>query len=117
MEIWHNPRCSKSRATLALLEEHGATPTVRRYLDDAPSVAELTAALDALGLQPWELVRRGEAAFKDAGMREWSREPADRARWIAAMAATPALIERPVVLTQDGRAALGRPPEQVLDLL
>ncbi len=117
MEIWHNPRCSKSRATLALLEEHGATPTVRRYLDDAPSITELTTALGALGMQPWELVRRGEAAFKNAGMGSWSRDAADRARWIAAMVASPVLIERPVVIGDDGRVVLGRPPEQVLDLL
>jgi arsenate reductase len=117
IQIWHNPRCSKSRATLALLEEQGVEVTVRRYLDDAPSVAELDAALTALGLQPWELVRSGEAAYVEAGLGTLARDASTRDAWIAAMAAAPALIERPVVITADGRAVIGRPPTQVLDLL
>lgn len=115
MEIWHNPRCSKSRQTLALIEEAGVTPTVRQYLHEPPTVEQLDATLTALGLEPWQLVRRGEAEFKDLGMGDWPKE--DRARWIEAMVANPKIIERPVVIAEDGRAVVGRPPENVEDLL
>ena len=116
MEIWHNPRCSKSRATLGLLEEAGVTPDVRRYLDDPPAAAELRRVLGLLGMQPWELVRTGEDAYGELGMDGWDRTPADTERWIAAMAEHPRLIERPVVVDGD-RAVLGRPPEDVRTLL
>jgi arsenate reductase len=117
IEIWHNPRCSKSRATLALLQEQDVEVTVRRYLDDAPTVTELDVALRALGVQPWKMVRRGEAAYGDAGLDVLAQDASTRDVWIAAMAAAPAIIERPVVLTDDGRAVIGRPPNQVLELL
>ncbi len=109
--IWHNPRCSKSRQTLALLEEHGHRPTIRLYLDDAPGADEIRAVLGALGRPAGALVRKGEAEFRELGLKD-----ADAARLIEAMAAHPRLIERPVVLA-NGRAALGRPPEAVLDIL
>lgn len=109
--IWHNPRCSKSRATLALLEARGIAVEVRLYLDDPPSREELRRTLDALGLQAIDLVRTGEPAFAALGLTRGT----DEAALVAAMAAHPRLIERPVVL-HDGRAALGRPPEAVLDL-
>lgn len=116
MEIWHNPRCSKSRAALALLEDAGVAPDVRRYLDDPPSADELRRVLGLLGLQPWELVRTGEDAYRERGMGEWPRRAADVDRWVEAMVAAPRLIERPVVV--DGaRAVVGRPPEQVRSLL
>lgn len=108
--IWHNPRCSKSRQTLALLAEKGIDPEVRLYLADPPSEAELIAVLDQLGLGSRDLIRKGETAYKEAGPRD-----ADDAALIAAMAANPALIERPVVI-HGGRAALGRPPQNVLQL-
>jgi arsenate reductase len=113
MEIWHNPRCSKSRQTLALLEERGAAPEVRRYLDEPPTADQLDAALRALGLEPWELARMGEARAQELGLAEL---PHDREAWIETMVANPILIERPIVLTDSG-ARLGRPPESVLDLL
>ena len=109
--IWHNPRCSKSRETLALLEAQGIAPTIRLYLQDPPSEAELQDALARLALPARDLVRRKEAAFRDAGLSAYSSDAA----LIAAMAANPVLIERPVVLHRD-RAALGRPPEAVLAL-
>lgn len=109
--IWHNPRCSKSRATLKLLEERGIVPEVRRYLDAPPSEAEIRAALAALGLQAADLVRRKEPEFKAAGLSAQSSED----ELIAAMAKTPKLIERPIVFV-DGKARLGRPPEAVLEL-
>lgn len=114
MEIWHNPRCTKSRQTLTLLEGAGVQPTVRRYLDDPPTVTELDAALTALALEPWELTRMGEARAKELGLKD--REH-DRAAWIELMVADPILIERPIVIADDGRAVVGRPPERVSELL
>ncbi len=113
MEIWHNPRCTKSRQTLALIEEAGVEPTVRRYLDDPPTAEELDATLTRLGREPWEVVRMGEAIAKELGLRDWDH---DRERWIEAMVANPKLIERPIVVVGD-RAVLGRPPENVKELL
>ena len=109
--IWHNPRCSKSRQTLALLEERGIGPAVRLYLDDAPSTTELAEVLNHLGIRPWELLRRGEKVFKELGL---DKDSADKAL-IEAMSANPILIERPIVI-HGGGAALGRPPESVLGL-
>ena len=109
--IWHNPRCSKSRQTLALLEEHGISPAVRLYLDDAPSTNEVAEVLSQLGIKPWELLRRGEKVFKEMGL---DKDTADEAL-IKAMSANPILIERPIVI-HSGGAALGRPPESVLGL-
>ncbi len=114
MEIWHNPRCSKSRQTLGLIEEAGVEPEVRRYLDDPPSRERLAEVLDLLGMRPVDLVRRGEAEFKELGMSSWDEDDTDR--WLDAMVAHPKLIERPVVI--DGnRAVVGRPPQNVQDLL
>lgn len=116
MEIWHNPRCSKSRATLGLLEDAGVTADVRRYLDDPPSPDELRRVLDLLGMQPWELVRTGEHAYRELGMAGWERTDAAAETWVEAMAEHPRLIQRPVVIDGD-RAVLGRPPEDVRELL
>lgn len=110
--IWHNPRCTKSRETLALIEERGIAPTVRKYLEDAPTEDEIRAALAALGLTALQAMRTKEPEFKAQGLSNDS----DEASLIAAMAATPKLIERPVVFA-NGKARLGRPPEQVLDIL
>ncbi len=109
--IWHNPRCSKSRQTLALLEERGPV-TVRKYLEDAPSAEEIRTAARALGLPPIEMMRKGEKLFKEL---ELSSDLPDE-KLIAAMAEHPILIERPIVFV-DGRAKIGRPPESVLVLL
>ncbi len=110
--IWHNPRCSKSRATLALLEDRGVEPVVRLYREDAPSEAEIKAVLAMLGVSAAALVRKGEAVFKELGLSKDSSE----VELISAMAAHPVLIERPVVISA-GKAALGRPPESVLEIL
>jgi arsenate reductase (glutaredoxin) len=117
LTIWHNPRCSKSRATLGLIAEAGVEPDVRRYLDDPPSPAELEAALAALGLEPWELARMSEPLAAELGLADLPRDAGVRKRWIAILSANPKLIERPVVLAGDGRAVLGRPPENVAELL
>ncbi len=108
--IWHNPRCSKSRETLALIEDKGDI-TIRKYLDDAPTEAEIRAALALLGLKPIEMMRPRETAFRDMGLSK--TDPDDML--IAAMAQEPKLIERPIVFAH-GKAALGRPPEAVLAL-
>ncbi|GHF15723.1 arsenate reductase [Kordiimonas sediminis] len=112
LTIWHNPRCSKSRQTLALLEEKGQTPDVRLYLEDTPDAAEIKNVLKALGIEARALMRTKEAEYKEQGLQDITDEDA----LIAAMIKTPKLIERPVVL-KDGKAAVGRPPENVLSLL
>ncbi|MEM7568490.1 MAG: arsenate reductase (glutaredoxin) [Pseudomonadota bacterium] len=109
--IWHNPRCSKSRQTLALLEERGLTPTIRKYLEDAPSEQELKAALAALGKTAVEITR-----VKDSGYKELADGVTTEDQHIALLAANPKYIERPIVF-HDGKAALGRPPEAVLEIL
>jgi arsenate reductase len=110
--IWHNPRCSKSRQTLALIEERGVQPQVRKYLEDPPGEEEIRAALAALGRAPIEAMRVKEARFKELGLSGDS----DSETLIRAMAENPVLIERPIVF-RGSKAALGRPPEAVLDLL
>jgi arsenate reductase len=111
--IYHNPRCSKSRQTLALLEENGETPEIVHYLDFPPTEAGLQDLLAKLGLKPRELMRKGEDIFKEKGLADASLTDA---QLVAAMVEHPILIERPVVVKGD-RAVLGRPPENVLELL
>lgn len=111
IRIYHNPRCSKSRATLALLEERGIEPEIVRYLDDPPGADELRQLLGMLDRTPRELARRGEDAWRDLQLAD-----ADDETILAAMVSHPKLIERPIVVNGD-RAALGRPPEAVLDIL
>ena len=112
LEIWHNPRCTKSRQTLALLEEKGLTPKIRLYLTDPPDSKTLDQVLRALGKEPRELIRRGEAEYKSLGLDDPAKS---RKELIQAMVEHPILIERPVVI-HGKKAALGRPPEQVLAL-
>ena len=114
LTLWHNQRCSKSRSAREILEAAGVGFEERRYLDDPPSAAELDAVLNALNKEPWEIARMGEEVAKQIGLRD---EPHDRARWIDLMVANPALIERPILVTADGRAVVGRPPEAVRALL
>lgn len=111
--IYHNPRCSKSRQTLQLLEEKGINPTVRLYLEDSPSAEELTAVIAKLGISPRELLRKGEDAYKE---NQLSNKELSDATLINAMVEFPKLIERPIVIKGE-QAKLGRPPEQVLDIL
>jgi arsenate reductase len=109
--IYHNPRCSKSRQTLALLEERGIEPVVIPYLEAPPDTATLRALLDKLGIGARDLVRRKEAPYQELGLANASDD-----ELVAAMVSHPVLIERPIVVTPKG-AALGRPPENVLDVL
>ncbi|ROO83886.1 arsenate reductase [Actinocorallia herbida] len=105
MEIWHNPRCSKSRAALAALSGSGAEFTERRYLEDAPTVADLEDVLTRLGMEPWEITRMGEPVAKELELKSAEH---DRGRWIEVLAAHPSLIQRPIILTDDGRAFVAR---------
>ncbi|WP_031077580.1 arsenate reductase family protein [Streptomyces sp. NRRL WC-3742] len=117
MKIWINPRCGKSRAALKELDAAGMKYTVRRYLEDPPSAGELEEVLERLGLEPWDITRLDEPAAKELEMRQWTREPADRARWIAAMAEHPVLIQRPIITTDDGHAVVARTPEVLRTVL
>lgn len=113
LRIYHNPRCSKSRETLALLEQHGHQPEVIKYLETPPDVDQLKTLLAQLGMSSArELMRTKEEEYKALGLAEVQ----DEAALLAAMVAHPRLIERPIVVHND-KAALGRPPEQVLDIL
>ena len=111
--IYHNPRCSKSRQTLALLEERGIGPRVVDYLKTPPSAAELKTILNKLRLRPRDLMRKGEPLYAELGLKD--RDLDDDAL-IALMVANPILIERPIVVS-GGKAAIGRPPESVLEIL
>ena len=111
--IWHNPRCSKSRQTLQLLRDRGIEPTIVEYLKTPPSEAELTHALADLGMKPRELMRKKEPPYKELSLAD---ESLTEAELVAAMASHPVLIERPIVFV-DGRAAVGRPPDNILVLL
>jgi len=111
--IYHNPRCSKSRQTLALLQERGIEPEVVEYLKTPPSKTRLKTLLGMLGLKPRELMRHKEAPYKELGLDDGSLK---NDALIAAMVENPVLIERPIVVCGE-RAAIGRPPEAVLDIL
>ncbi len=110
--IYHNPRCSKSRATIALLEAKGVELDVVEYLNTPPSEKTLRALVTKLGLKPKDLVRSGETEFKDAGV---DLQSASEEQIVALMAAHPKLIQRPIVEVGE-TARIGRPPEAVLDL-
>lgn len=111
--IYHNPRCSKSRQTLQLLQERGIEPEQVLYLDTPPSVAELRALLGKLGMTPRDLLRKGEDIYKELSLADTGLS--DNAL-LKAMTENPKLIERPIVV-KGAKAVLGRPPENVLDLL
>jgi arsenate reductase len=111
--IYHNPQCSKSRQTLQLLRDKGVEPDIVEYLKSPPDAKTLAGLLKKLGLVPRELMRRKEAAYKENGLADNSL---DDATLIDGMVSNPILIERPIVVN-GRRAALGRPPEAVLDIL
>ncbi|WJN60844.1 arsenate reductase (glutaredoxin) [Pseudomonas sp. SO81] len=113
LTLYHNPRCSKSRGALELLEARGLTPQVVRYLETPPSAAELRELLSKLGIGARALLRSGEDEYKELGLGDASLSDE---QLIAAMAAHPKLIERPILIAGK-RAVIGRPPEKVLELL
>ncbi|UPT76893.1 arsenate reductase (glutaredoxin) [Sulfurovum sp. XGS-02] len=110
--IWHNPRCSKSRNAAALLEEKGIEAEVVKYLDTPPSKEELKEVLNMLGISARELMRTKEAIYKELNLKDET----DEEKLIEAMVENPKLIERPIVI-KDGKAAIGRPIENIIDLL
>lgn len=113
IEMYHNPRCSKSRQTLELLRERGLEPTLIAYLDTPPTAAELQAVLAKLGMTPADIMRTGEQAYKDARDSVAAMDAAHQIEWLSA---NPAVIQRPIVICGD-QARIGRPPESVLDIL
>ncbi len=110
--IWHNPRCSKSRNAVALLEEHGVEAAVVKYLETPPSKEEIVKVLKMLGISARELMRTKESIYKELGLKDVD----DEEKLIDAMVAHPKLIERPVVI-KDGKAAIGRPIENIIALI
>jgi arsenate reductase len=114
MEVWFNPSCSKCRIARDELDAAGVEYSLRRYLDDPPSEAELRAALDALGLQPWDITRMSEPLARDLGLRDM---PKDADAWIRVLAEHPKLIQRPLVLTDDGRAWVARDGETLTEVV
>ncbi|WP_077796142.1 arsenate reductase family protein [Streptomyces sp. JHA26] len=117
MEIWINPACSKCRSAISLLDAEGADYTVRRYLEDVPSEDEIREVLTRLGLEPWDITRTGEADARELGLEDWPRDEASRDRWVAALAAHPKLIQRPIITADDGTAVVGRSEDAVRDAL
>ena len=113
LTIWHNPRCSKSRQTLALIEQSGREVEILHYLDNSPTLGEIKTVLSQLGFDdPRDMMRTGEAIYKELGLKSQN----DPKALMAAMAEHSLLIERPIV-TNGQRAIIGRPPETVKDLL
>ena len=112
MKIYHNPRCTKSRQALALLEENDVKPEIILYLDKPPTKTALKKILKMLGIKPEQLLRKGEAIYKE----NYKGKELTDAEWIDAMIAHPKLIERPIIVNGD-KAVIGRPTENVLDLL
>ncbi|WP_019023936.1 MULTISPECIES: arsenate reductase (glutaredoxin) [unclassified Thioalkalivibrio] len=111
--LYHNPRCSKSRATLALLREQGVEPEIVEYLKTPPDAATLKSVIEKLGIRPRDLLRTGEAEYRELGLKD--AEMDDEAL-IQTMIQHPKLIERPILVVGD-QARLGRPPEQVLEIV
>jgi len=113
VEIYHNPRCSKSRTTLALLEENNVTPDVRLYLENPPTADQLKAVLAQLGMTARQLLRKGEDEYKENNLAD---DCLSEEQIIDLMVQFPRLIERPIVISK-GQARIGRPPESVLEIL
>ncbi|MEM1324274.1 MAG: arsenate reductase (glutaredoxin) [Bacteroidota bacterium] len=108
MKIYHNPRCRKSRETLALIEAEGITPDIVLYLNTPPSKTELQQLVQQLGISPEGLIRKSEAIYKE----HFKGKTLSDEEWLEAMVTYPKLIERPIVV-KDGKAIIGRPPENV----
>lgn len=112
MKIYHNPRCTKSRQTLAILKDKGIKPEVVKYLEDTPSTDELRQIIELLGIKPEDLVRKNETVYKE----KFKNKELSEDGWIEAMVQNPKLIQRPIVI-KGNKAIIGRPPEKVLELL
>lgn len=112
--IYHNPRCSKSRNSLKLLQEHGIEVDEVRYLESPPSKEELKALCDMMQIKPLDIIRSGESLFKELGLSKDDERTDDE--WLEILVQNPKLIERPIVRIAD-RAVMGRPPENILKLI
>jgi arsenate reductase (glutaredoxin) len=112
--VWFNPSCTKCRAARDQLDEAGVQYTLRRYLDDPPSEAELRAALTALGLEPWDITRMSEPLARELGLKDMAK---DADAWIRVLADHPKLIQRPLVLTDDGRAWVARDDDTLTEVV
>ena len=110
MEIWLNPACSKCRTAVSELDAAGVEYTVRRYLDDPPTAAELREVVARLGLEPWDVARDKEA--RETGIA-LAREPAQRTAWLEALAAHPRALQRPILTAADGTTVVGRDPDSL----
>jgi arsenate reductase len=117
VEMWDNPSCSKCAAARRTLDEARVPYRLRAYLDDPPTGAELTEVLRRLGAQPWEICRVDEPVGQRLGLRAWPRDEANADRWIAAMVEHPELIQRPILLLDDGDAVVGRSPEALREVV
>ncbi|HEU5107809.1 MAG TPA: ArsC/Spx/MgsR family protein [Micromonosporaceae bacterium] len=111
MELWHDPSCSKCAAARADLDAARVPYRLRAYTEERPTAAELADVLGRLGADPWDVCRTGEPAAVALGMADWPRDAADAGRWIEAMVAHPELIQRPILLLDDGSAVLARTPQ------
>lgn len=112
--IYHNPRCSKSRATLELLKQHGVEPEIRLYLEDPPSAADLSEICELLSLSPTDFIRFGESVAKELEISR--KDQRSEKEWCELIRAHPILLERPIVVAEH-TAVIGRPPENVLEII
>ncbi|HEU5035246.1 MAG TPA: arsenate reductase family protein [Mycobacteriales bacterium] len=110
MEIWFNPKCSKCRLAKEALDAAGVDYEIRRYLDEPPTADELSSTLDALGLEPWDVTRMSEPEAAELGLAQRTRE---RESWIQLLVEHPALLQRPIIVTDDGSAWVARDPDTV----
>jgi arsenate reductase len=117
MEIWNNPSCSKCAAARETLDGAGTAYTLRAYLEEPPTVEELTRVLRRLGAGPWDICRVDEPAGAALGIADWPRDEASVGRWIAAMVEHPELIQRPILLLDDGSAVVARSPQALSEVL
>ncbi|MEP7055976.1 MAG: arsenate reductase family protein [Actinomycetota bacterium] len=114
MDVWFNPSCSKCRIAKEMLDEAGADYTLRRYLDEPPTAEELDVTLAKLGLQPWDITRMNEPIAKQLDLANLEKT---REKWLAVLITHPILIQRPIIVTEDGRAVIGRSEDAVRKII
>jgi arsenate reductase (glutaredoxin) len=117
IEMWNNPSCSKCATARDTLDRAGVPYRTRAYLDRPPTAAELADVLRRLGAKPWDICRTGEPVAASLGLADWPRDDGSVERWIAAMIEHPELIQRPILLLDDGAAAVGRTPRALDDVV
>jgi arsenate reductase len=115
MEIWNNPACSKCATARATLDEARVAYRLRAYTEERPTATELVDVIGRLGVEPWDICRTGEPVAQELGVGGWPRDEDNRQRWIDVMVAHPELIQRPILLLDDGSAFVGRTPDALAD--